>query len=1216
MGVVYEAFDRELRKTVAIKTVLRFDAGALYRFKQEFRTLADVHHPNLVRLHELVADKGALFFVMELVRGTDFVTYVRSRATAGAADATSHSRAFDRLRPALRQLVQGVHALHGAGKLHRDIKPSNVLVTEEGRVVILDFGVATEVVSTSGDGPSESEQVGTAAYMAPEQALESPPTPASDWYSVGAMLYEALVGTPPFVGSRYAVIAAKLTFDVVAASAHSQGVPEDLEALCAALLQRDPGRRPTGTEILRRVGVTGSEHSLARVSRVAMHPMALIGRDQEGRALRDAFDQMVSGQRSIAVRIGGASGMGKSAVARRFLDELVEQGEAVVLRGRAYERESVPYKAFDSAMDALSHYLMAMDERNERFDLPRDIAPLCQVFPVLRRVPGIGNRVGDASADPQSVRDRAFLALRELLSSLATRQPLVLYIDDVQWGDPDSAALLLDLIRPPNAPRLLLLLTYRDDAVATSPFLLAMNANWPLATETQDVGLGPLSDADAQCLALNLMEPGDEHAQPVARAVARESKGSPFLIEELVRSNRKLSAERDSTLAVFTLGQIVDERLARMPDIARRLAESVAVAGRPLALSTLSDAVGEPELVEQQLDELVAERLVRVGFRDGREVLEPSHDRIRETIVEKLPAEILRDRHARLAMALERTPEADLEAIAVHLLGAGDASRGSSFAERAAEQAEQKLAFDQSARLYGLAVDTGVHTADEERRLRTRLAIALEQAGRGPEAADAYIKAAAGAPPLERLALERSAAEQLLGSGRIEEGALVLRRVLAAVGLKVPRTTLGAIASLLMGQLLLRLGGLRFDERTPDQVSAEDRARLDAIHAAASGFGIVDPILSGCLQTRFALLALRVGDRAHVLYAACGLMSQLAGRGGPMGKIERAANEIAERLLEAEGGWYAESYFQVCRGMALFFRGRWKEAWQVLNLRGPPTATRSVAVNNYRLFSIYVLFYLGRLGEEARRAAQVLADAERRGDLHAIVNLRAAALVDVSLAADQPDVAWEHIRVALERWTQKGFHIQHWQALIWGAEIELYTGNGERAYERLARARGAYARSLLDQSQFIREITRFAQARSAVASALDAPERRRRARLWQARKFARLIERASMPWTCPLASMVHAAAAAAEGNAIAAAEALRLAITQAEAADMMGHASAARHQLGCLLGDDEGRRLRQQAEDKMTAQGIRAPARFANMLLPGRWEKALALDRLRTFVER
>src|SRR5882672_74999 len=286
MGVVYEAFDRERRQLVALKTLLHFDAAALYLFKQEFRTLADVHHANLVHLYELVMSEGAhVFFTMELVRGTDFRRYVqkpdaqrnshppsttivaqdtgaretvRPTGPGGATRDATISRPMpvdiDRLRPALRQLVEGIHALHAAGKLHRDIKPSNVLVTAEGRVVVLDFGVATEL-SNHGDEPpgGSGELVGTARYMAPEQADDVPPTPASDLSSDGVVLYEALVGRTPFVGSTTDVLPMKNVLDPPPPSSCVDGVPGDLDLLRRSLLCRDPTMRPTGEEILRRL---------------------------------------------------------------------------------------------------------------------------------------------------------------------------------------------------------------------------------------------------------------------------------------------------------------------------------------------------------------------------------------------------------------------------------------------------------------------------------------------------------------------------------------------------------------------------------------------------------------------------------------------------------------------------------------------------------------------------------------------------------------------------------------------------------------------------------------------------------------------------------------------------------------------------------------------------------------------------------------------------
>ena len=126
-------------EVVALKTLRRTGAADLYRLKREFRSLADVTHPNLVCLYELFVEEERVFFTMELVRGVSFVDYARGTDRA--------SLSTDRLVPALRQLVDGVSALHRRGKLHRDIKPSNVLVTPEGRVVILDFGLIAEVAA-------------------------------------------------------------------------------------------------------------------------------------------------------------------------------------------------------------------------------------------------------------------------------------------------------------------------------------------------------------------------------------------------------------------------------------------------------------------------------------------------------------------------------------------------------------------------------------------------------------------------------------------------------------------------------------------------------------------------------------------------------------------------------------------------------------------------------------------------------------------------------------------------------------------------------------------------------------------------------------------------------------------------------------------------------------------------------------------------------------
>jgi len=311
MGVVYEAHDRETDKVVALKTLTRAEASHISRFKNEFRSLANVSHPNLVGLYEFMADGQYWFFTMELVQGVNFLEYVRpgyharkarssrtstlrktspdsgselladyeaetrqldsiSSTFAAAEDSeiieeTSLSKSkldLNRLTVAIKQLAEGLHALHETGKLHRDIKPSNVLVTKKGRVVILDFGLVAEV-----EGQELSDSVslaGTPDYMSPEQGGQFPISRASDWYSVGVMLYQALTGRLPFAGKFFEVMMNKQNFDPPAPSELVRNCPEDLNDLCMRLLRRKPEERPTGREILLTLGHGQAIHCSSR----------------------------------------------------------------------------------------------------------------------------------------------------------------------------------------------------------------------------------------------------------------------------------------------------------------------------------------------------------------------------------------------------------------------------------------------------------------------------------------------------------------------------------------------------------------------------------------------------------------------------------------------------------------------------------------------------------------------------------------------------------------------------------------------------------------------------------------------------------------------------------------------------------------------------------------------------------------------------------------
>src|SRR6266478_681471 len=479
MGVVYEAHDREMDKIVALKILTRAEAAHIYRFKREFRTLADVSHPNLVALYELMSDSRHWFFTMELVKGVTFTQYIRPETVTEPdtsadntlprpnlrcpkyTDSEAETEVFDsshvsldsaemaasneaapeggdqnrldeaRLRSALRQLAEGVNRLHELGKLHRDIKPSNVLVTEEGRVVLLDFGLVEDIEPEL----RETLLAGTPDYMSPEQGAQMAISKASDWYSVGVILYQALSGRLPFKGRFFEIMMSKQAGDPIQPREINREVPRDLNELCIRLLRRDAEARPTGREVLRALGARTTGPLPASFVSVTAES-SFIGRERLLAELHDAFSATREGE-TVSVYVHGNSGMGKSTLVRTFLDQIKGQRQhPIVFQGRCYERESVPYKAFDGVVDSLSKHLASVRHGRAEALMPRNSFALARVFPVMLQVDAIFNA---RSARPETVdlftlRRQAFSALRELLARIADRQPLVIYIDDLQWA--------------------------------------------------------------------------------------------------------------------------------------------------------------------------------------------------------------------------------------------------------------------------------------------------------------------------------------------------------------------------------------------------------------------------------------------------------------------------------------------------------------------------------------------------------------------------------------------------------------------------------------------------------------------------------------------------------------------------------------------------------------------------------------------------------------
>lgn len=566
-------------------------------------------------------------------------------------------------------MALGLHALHESGVLHRDIKPSNILVTKDGRVVLVDFGLASEI---EGAGRPKGIQ-GTPEYMAPEQAACQPITPASDWYAVGVMLYEVLTGKLPITGKAVQVIFKKQTEPPKEPRELEASVPQELNDLCVALLNRDATKRPDVFEILSRLGADDVAETLRGKTRQRTgQAVELIGREQHLDTLREAFDQVAAGS-TRSVFVYGKSGMGKSVLIQSFLGEIKSHQQAVILTGRCYEQESVPFKALDRLLDSLAAYLSKLPAEEVRQAMPEDSLPLVRLFPVLGQLPGATDAGKPAidNIDQPELRQRAMNALRELLIWLGTRQPVLLYVDDLQWGDVDSVVLLADLVRPPESPRVLLLGSYRSENVNTSSCLKTLATAYTTGQvhpHRKDLAVEALLEHDATRLALMLLKREDLDSIKFASKIARESGGWPFFVWELVQHVQEAPELADQ---ILQLDEVIWTRVCRLPDETRRLLELIAVAGRPLAVAEAYRVLEVGAIGQNLLIQLRTRNLIRTtGSEDESTIVESYHDRIRESVVQHLEERVRKRYNLDLAETVLQLSGLSAENLLAHLMSA------------------------------------------------------------------------------------------------------------------------------------------------------------------------------------------------------------------------------------------------------------------------------------------------------------------------------------------------------------------------------------------------------------------------------------------------------------------------------------------------------------------------------------------------------------------
>jgi serine/threonine protein kinase len=1218
-GAVHLVKDRESGEYLALKKLFRMDAKSVLRLKREFRSLADINHPNIVKLYELGRASDAWFLTMEYLDGSDFLSYLEEEQRLDeVADATAAQRASPygaRLIPAFYQLACGINALHRAGMLHRDLKPSNVIVADH-RVVVLDFGLVRDLSAGAATLTEEGSIAGTPAYMAPEQARGQALSAASDWYAFGVMLYEALSGLLPFEGSMMELLRQKLERDPTPLCEMVPALPSGLSELCMALLRRDPEQRPSGTQILavleaERAGrvlqaaqASPSAPTLLTATEGQPSLSALFGRENEVAALRRALVQVEDGN-TVVVHVRGASGAGKSALVERFLDEIDRQGSALgtadtlTLRSRCYEREAMPFKALDGVLDALVRHLSHLDDLEVAHLLPAEVAALVQLFPVLERLHPVQQLLSKAKprGDAVQERQRAESALHDLFSRLAARAPLVVWIDDLQWGDLDSATILRDWLQHAARAPLLLVLSYRSDEVATSACLQLLLARADETTTAHAVEhtllIEPLAGVDIHALCQQRLGAHAAAHPALLQRIVRESQGSPFLALQLAALAETKLARGDRDVDAISLDDAVAQIGALLPIEAKHLLAVLAVAGRPMLPKLAMRAAGVKHDSRALVHALRGLNLVRTREAGGERLLEVYHDRVRESVQSALSAGVRRTIHESLLRALEWSGQADPDWLHSLALGAEQPALALRYGLVAAERASATLAFTHAVELYQRCLELMDAADGGVGALWLKLATALACCGRGGKAADAYLAAAKHASADEVVALTRLAASNLLRSGRFEEGEALLRKVLEAMQLSVPESDKGLVAAIVWERTRLQLRGMGYRERREQDVPASLLAQIDLFSSLS--LETPDSVRAALFQARALRWALDAGEPKRVVTAFCAAAHTAANSG-----TAHAAQQVDELLERAEAlarklGSERE-YGRVCsaRAACSFLLGRLHaviepsyEAERIF-LADREGAARDSYYLRLAIVSCRI-GALGLIGESLRflnELQSALKEARATENRHAQLQLALNQTVaeEFTGQSNHSRARLEEQRLQLPHGRCGIVHVLHLGAVMRAA---CATGQFDWALPLVEHDWQRYLSSTIQRNAFLSSGSRGSHARFLINR--HVVEGRRDDISGLVRADLRALAAVRLPWAAPTAGRVRARLAFLDGDLALAVEELRQCAAGHAEIGFVFEAARDRFALGRVLGGDEGRSLQNEAEQRFRVGGMADP---------------------------
>ena len=766
-GYIYRARDTTSKATCVIKIVPSKYDHLTIRNRLGCRRMMSIDHPNLMKVHRIHILDEYNVVAMEWIKGETLSQWARRIRKSMRPE--NLDQVFHQVLSLMRDYSAGLAAMHGRNLLHGDIKPENLMVTPDGKGIIIDYD-SVQYHSRRSPLQEDMKRIGTVGFVAPEVQIRRRHVPASDIYSLGMVLNACLrFFSRPYSNTDDALESvvsphsptlgdSEEQTDAVAESPESQKTQEtqaeilvhheqaieELEALpssvpkllhesCRCMLDVDPDERPTATR-LANLGLP-----VSMTARLLVND-PLYGRDHELCELLEWSKGVARGGAS-RLNLVGESCLGKTRLITELVLELEDQGWAQVFVGRCRSREDTPLQAFTQICDAIVDRYLAMDRERMEFDDSTTQVLGC-LFPALRRV--IHWDKAKHNLPMELRREEALSAAVSLCEKLVEIGPLFMIFDDAQWADRDSL-FVLDYLRTHTTHLPVGILTVsrtQNDEQRVPP-----DRRIRLAPLSDDSALELLRDAAKACRI--------KVASETLREFAVSANGNPFRLKELAsefavggilhRLHGRSAADSDPD-GIALPHRFWSRRFDRLSTEAKEVMLLVATGGT-VSIEQLKTLTMMGDATEASITELSVSRLVQDDATGG-ECISAYHDRIAEEMVEGFGEERIKEAHSQWAHLLCRANSRRLSArVAGHLLKAEQPRQAVHFAVQAAENAAEIAANAEAGRWFGIAAE---HSEDRERMTYLLKAAECYELGEQPNlASHVYNQAVEELPPSE-----------------------------------------------------------------------------------------------------------------------------------------------------------------------------------------------------------------------------------------------------------------------------------------------------------------------------------------------------------------------------------------------------------------------------------------------------------------------------------